>query len=126
MVLKDGWGSGAFAILHPLFSILASGASMATTGLTGRFDHFMAKSSQVALHEPFTHKTGLFRSNLVKASQTKNKGFTGVFPYIDRVFPYKRRRPRQSEAVPGAVLELTWQGTCYIRWGEGRSFLRMD
>lgn len=48
----------------------------AATGLTGRFGHFMAKSPQVTLHEAFTHKTGVFRSNLVKASQTKSKGLT--------------------------------------------------
>jgi hypothetical protein len=74
--LRDGWGIGAFAILFPLFSIPLPAPGTAAAGLTGRFEHFMAKSSQVPLYEAFTHKTWIFRSNPVKASQTKSKGLT--------------------------------------------------
>ena len=52
----------------------------AETGLTRRFEHIVAKSSQVPIHEPFTHKTGLLRSNPVKPGQTKNGGLTRVSP----------------------------------------------
>ena len=64
------------------------------------FAHFRGKSSQVPLHEAFTRKIKVFRSNPVKASQTEKEGLTGVLPYTNQGFPYKRTdSPSASRTV---------------------------
>jgi hypothetical protein len=47
----------------------------AAMALLARFDHFFVKSSQVPLHEAFTHKTGFSQSSPIKANQGKSRHF---------------------------------------------------
>jgi hypothetical protein len=80
---------------------------MAATGLTGRYEHFMAKSSQVPFLEAFTHKTGVFRSKPVKASQTKMRGLTRVSTTINKWFPLQTamlQTPKRD--VPGRIASI--------------------
>jgi hypothetical protein len=47
----------------------------AAMSLLALFDHFFGKSSQVPLHEAFTHKTGVSQSSPIKANQGKSRYF---------------------------------------------------
>ena len=78
---------------------------MASAGLTGHFGHFRGKSSQVPLHEPFTHKIAVFRSNLVKASQTKSKGLTSDSTTNRKWFPLQASNlPRRKPGEGGSAI----------------------
>jgi hypothetical protein len=61
------------SICYSPFSFLVPGT--ATMALLALFDHFFGKSSQVPLHEAFTHKTGFPQSSLIKANQGKSSYF---------------------------------------------------
>jgi hypothetical protein len=50
----------------------------AAMALLARFDHFFVKSSQVPLHEAFTHKTGFSQSSPIKANQGKSRHFCEI------------------------------------------------